>query len=163
VTLKDARDLLATRTLLEGEAARLAAEANVDADRLRRLESLCKKSYKPSSPASIAAFLEANTAFHATVADMSGNQVLADVLRGVLERLERLFHLGLVVTSRQVEVVHAHTELVEAILQGDGDAAERVAVEQARASQAMVLNALLASDAVLWTSSTPTARRAARR
>lgn len=148
VTIKEARDLLATRTLLEGTAAKQAADGNRDPDRLHELESLCVTSYVPQDPNSVARFLEANTAFHAGVAELSGNSVLADLLRLVLERLERLFHLGLALASQPEEVVHAHTDLVAAILHGDGDEAQRLAIEQGQMTQVMVLNALLASSEV---------------
>jgi DNA-binding GntR family transcriptional regulator len=151
VTLKDARELLVLRTLLEGEAAALAASNGADLSHLKKLESLCHESYNPQDRSSVAAFLGANFDFHMAVARLSGNTRLAETLRTVLEQLERVMHLGLSLSSRADEIVHEHKELVAAILSGDADAARETSVTQSRSSQLMVLNALLSSDAVLST------------
>jgi DNA-binding GntR family transcriptional regulator len=145
ITLKDARDLFALRLLLEEEAAALSATNLADQTQLLMLEALCKKSYDPRDMDSISAFLRANTQFHATVARGSGNARLADVLETVLDQMERLFHLGLALTSRSDEVVHEHEDLLKAILAGDPKTAREVAGAQIRSAQKMVLDAMLAS------------------
>jgi DNA-binding GntR family transcriptional regulator len=148
VTLKDARDLLGLRALLEGEAARLAAERADDASSLNALEQLCRASYDPNDENSIRRFLHANTRFHATIAEVGANQRLAETLHRVLEQLERLFHLGLALSSRADEIVHEHRELLEAILRGDQSGAREIAIAQCRTSQQMVMQALLSSEAL---------------
>lgn len=151
VTLKDARDLLAVRTLLETEAAGLAAARIGDGKQLQALNELCRISYDPRDKSSIARFLEANTEFHATVAEAGGNERLADMLRTILEQLERLFHLGLALTTTSEEMVHEHQDLVRAIMSGNVAEARAVAEAQTRASQLMVLDGLLSSPSLLAT------------
>jgi DNA-binding GntR family transcriptional regulator len=151
VTVKDARDLMGLRTLLEGEAASLAAARGTDLARLRDLEALCRASYNPKDRNSVVKFLAANFNFHMAIGTLSGNARLIDALRQVLEQLERVMHLGLTSTSRADEIVHEHTELVAAILSGDPDKAREVAVSQGHTSQRMVLEALLSSDIVMST------------
>lgn len=151
VTVKDARDLMGLRTLLEGEAAALAATRGTDLARLKELEELCRTSYKPKDRKSIVRFLAANYNFHMAIGQLSGNARLIDALQQVLEQLERVMHLGLTATSRADEIVHEHTELVSAILSGDPDKARDVAVSQSHTSQRMVIEALLSSDIVMST------------
>lgn len=151
VTVKDARDLMSLRTLLEGEAASLAAARGNDLARLRKLEELCKTSYNPKDRGSVVKFLSANYNFHMAVGQLSGNARLIEALQQVLEQLERVMHLGLTATSRADEIVHEHTELVAAILAGDPDKAREVAISQGHTSQRMVLEALLSSDIVMST------------
>lgn len=151
VTLKDARDLLAVRTLLETEAAGLAAARIGDGKQLQALNELCRITYDPSDRSSIARFLEANTEFHATVAEAGGNEQLAEMLRTVLDQLERLFHLGLALTTTSEEMVHEHQDLVRAIMSGNVAEARSVAEAQTRASQLMVLEGLLSSPSLLAT------------
>jgi DNA-binding GntR family transcriptional regulator len=67
------------------------------------------------------------------------------VLETVLDQMERLFHLGLALTSRSEEVVHEHEDLLKAILAGDPKAAREVAGAQIRSAQKMVIDAMLAS------------------
>ena len=96
-------------------------------------------------------FLAANFDFHMAVGRLSGNARLIDALQQVLEQLERVMHLGLTATNRADEIVHEHTDLVNAILSGDAEKARDVAVSQGHSSQRMVLEALLASDVVMST------------
>ncbi|TAM74490.1 GntR family transcriptional regulator [bacterium] len=151
VTLKDVKELMALRVVLECEAASLAAQEMKDAEQLRALDALCRVDYDPSDPATIERFLRANTEFHVTVARASGNTRLARALGQVLGELERIFHLGLSLTSRTAEIVHEHEDLVGAILRGDSASAREVARAQCQTSQKMVLDALLSSPSLLTT------------
>jgi DNA-binding GntR family transcriptional regulator len=149
VTLKDTMELTAFRGLLEGEAASLAASRLADIAHLRALEKLCQSSYHEMDPASVDEFLERNTEFHCTVAHAGGNERLASVLEEVLHQLERLFRIGLLYTSRAIEIVHEHEDLLAAIKAGDAEGARAVAISQARASQKMILDGLLSSPEIL--------------
>lgn len=151
VTLKDARDLFAVRVLLEGEAAALAAKYMADPKHLLVLDRLQKASYNPKDVNSIKTYMRRNTEFHITVARASGNAHLAGMLEQVLDQMERLFNIGLALTSRAEEIVHEHTHLANAIISGDEKAARETAVAQIRNSQKMVLDALLASPRLLST------------
>jgi DNA-binding GntR family transcriptional regulator len=148
VTLQDARDLLAVRTLLETEAAGLAASRMSVGRELKRLNELCRVSYDARDASSITRFLQANTEFHATVAEAGGNRRLAVMLCDVLDQLERLFHLGIALTSSGEQMVHEHQDVVRAIMAGDVAAARASAEAQTRASAVMVLNGLLSSPSL---------------
>lgn len=151
VTVKDARDLMGLRTLLEGEAAALAATRGTDLDYLKDLDKLCLASYDPKDRSSVVRFLAANFDFHMAIGQLSGNARLIEALQQVLEQLERVMHLGLTATNRADEIVHEHTDLLNAILSGDAEKARDIAVSQGHSSQRMVLEALLASDVVMST------------
>jgi DNA-binding GntR family transcriptional regulator len=151
VTIKYTREFFAIRTLLEGEAARLAASQAVDEDQLRALDDLCTSSYSPSDAASVDRFLAANTKFHIMIGRAGGNDRLTGMLEVMLVEMERLFRIGLLLSSRANEIVHEHRDLVNAIMAGDERAARQLAVAQVRTSQKMVLDALIASSDVTTT------------
>ena len=151
VTLNDVRDWFALRILLEGEAARLAANLGTDAVQLHTLMELSKIGYDPKSCASITEFLEANTRFHAIIARAGGNKRLTAALEQVLDQMERLYYMGLARTSRSEANMKEHQELVRAIMRGDGDLAREVVVAHTRASQIMVIDSLLSSEELLST------------
>lgn len=148
VTIKDTRDLFAMRVLLEGEAAALAASQANEASELRELEELQAASYDTSLPESVDAFLEANTRFHTLVGRASGNERLATTLELTLIQMERLFRVGLMLSSRAEEIVHEHTDLVRAIIEGDAQRARSAATRQGRRSQRMVIDALLSREEI---------------
>jgi len=151
VTIKGTREFFALRTLLEGEAARLAATQAVEEEQLRALDELCSSSYAPDDAASVDRFLAANTSFHIMIGRAGGNARLTGMLEVMLVEMERLFRIGLLLSSRAEEIVHEHRDLVNAIMAGDEGLARQVAVAQVHASQRMVLDALISSSEVTTT------------
>jgi DNA-binding GntR family transcriptional regulator len=147
VTLRDIQDIFELRLLLEPAAARRAA-GQVDGVQLHRLNALCQAGYSPDDSDSAAAFLQANKELHVTIARASGNERLAETLGRLLDEMERLFHLGLALRDRTLEMQHEHSSLVEALVAGDGKQAEQIAAEQIETAQKMVVDAVLASSSV---------------
>src|SRR6185437_10344133 len=72
ITLQYVTELFDLRLLLEPAAAHRAA-GRVDASRLRSLNELCQAHYRVGDHESAAAFLSANTEFHAAVAQAAGS------------------------------------------------------------------------------------------
>lgn len=151
VTLRDVRDLCAARQVLEPAAAALAVRGVERLEDVQRLEQLgWGATLDPTDSASIAEFVRRNTEFHSLIATLSGNQVIADLLRRIFERLERVIHVVLAhgVEPEPEDWAEEHHELVNALISGDEDAARRVAAEQASRSQRRFVEVLLASDVV---------------
>lgn len=149
MTVKDARDLFNLRTILEAEAAALAArQGGDDLEHLRELDELCRGHYDPADRASIARFLAVNAEFHIGVARLAGNRKLTDALASSIEQLERYMQLALSLVLRAEEIVHEHRDLLTAIMSGDHERARQVALAQAQSSHRMVLEALLSSEVV---------------
>lgn len=148
ITLGDVQDLFGYRLIIEPAAAQLAA-GHVIATDLRRLDELCAARYSTDDAESEERYLRANYAFHATIADASGNRRLASAVRHVLDESERLLHLSAILRNRSAEVAREHKELVDALIAGDGEAARRMAIAHIAASQRLVLDALMTSPSLL--------------
>lgn len=148
VTLRDVQDVFELRLILEPAAARLAA-GQADITALRKLDAVCRASYRPEDPDSALAFLEANRAFHVSVAALSGNRRLTDQIGQLLDEMTRMLLLGLGGRDRTGEMAHEHRTLIEALAVKDGVAAERIVREQIEAARDMVLGVLLRSRADL--------------
>lgn len=146
VTVRDIHEVFALRALLEPEAARLAA-GRVDAAALERLDAVCRCGYDPADPDSALAFLEANTAFHVSIAELAGNRRLARTLARLLDEATRLLVLGLSARDRTGEMRAEHGALIAALVAGDGAAAAEAIAAEIDASRGMVLAALLQPDA----------------
>lgn len=148
ITLRDVNDLYQLRGIIASAAVRLAA-GRVDEPNLRRLDRICSAGYTPGDRDSEAEFLEANTEFHLVVAEASGNERLVRLLADIMAEMERLFHFGLARRDRTEEMQQRHKAFIDALAAGDADTAERVTREGLASSKAMVLDALMSSDALL--------------
>jgi len=148
VTIRDIHEVFDLRIMLESEAARRAA-GRVDTGALRRLDAVCACGYRPENEDSVAAFLDANKAFHVAVAELSGNGRLARQIDRLLDESTRMLVLGLRRRDRSGEMQHEHHRLVEALALGRAPLAAEIMREQVAASRAMVLAALTAPDAAI--------------
>lgn len=147
ITIKDVMDLFELRLLLEPAAARQAAR-RIDPDDILRLREMCGAKYRLGDRESAEAFLKANTEFHLTVARAAGNGLLAETIRTLLDREERFNHLSHMLNDRNADAYHEHSELVDALMAGDADRAERVMTAGIESARAFVMEALLTSPSI---------------
>lgn len=158
ITLRDVQDLFNFRIIIEPAAAQLAA-GHVSATDLRRLDDLCMARFSTRDKESESEYLQANYLFHTTIADASGNHRLADAIRRALEESERLFHLSSVLQQSSDDVAHEHTELIDALIIGDGETARKLTLAHITASQRRVFDALLTSSSLLTINIFPLRRK----
>lgn len=117
------------RACLERDAARYAALRRTDEDltALRAALDARDRAWHSGDPA---AFIEADMAFHRTVAAAAHNSVLADLYAHLSDALRST--LRSVVTAPVPDAVRhqfdAHAAIVDAIEAGDADAAEQAAL-----------------------------------
>jgi DNA-binding GntR family transcriptional regulator len=117
-------ELLDVRELLEAETTRLAAR-HADADGIARLRALCQEGIDAAQTDDISRAVEANNAFHAEIAALAGNAVLAD-LDGIVSRRVQWYY-RLVAPYRQRDSWTEHVKQIEAIEAHDEDRAQALA------------------------------------
>lgn len=122
-TEEEADQLLTVRTLLEAEAARLAA-AGADAAGVARLEELCAQGEEAVAADDVDAAVALNARFHATVMELAGNTVLAD-LAAQVDRRVRWYYTP-VARQRGQQSWIEHRALIAAIADGDEQRATRL-------------------------------------
>ena len=144
VTLRDVQEIFQLRLVLEVTAVRLAA-GKVDATRLRSLNEAAHATWSPGDEASESTYLRANRELHRYVAESSGNQRLAALAVGLMEQHERIVRLGLALQNREHEFHHFHDDLVDALIEGDGERAARLTEAALRGGQRKVMEALAGS------------------
>jgi DNA-binding GntR family transcriptional regulator len=115
-TEEEADQLLATRTLLETESARLAAK-NATPEQVERLRELQQAGEQALSEDSQVALVEANAALHAHLVEMSGNKVLAQLI-GMVDRRVRWYYSP-IARSRGREAWDEHAALIDVIAEGN--------------------------------------------
>ncbi|MDX6363695.1 MAG: hypothetical protein QOC85_2705 [Streptomyces sp.] len=111
--------LFVVRTLLETEAARLAAIGS-SGQGLDRLDELCANGEAAVAADDVGAVVIANATFHACVMELAGNAVLAELAAHVEQRVRRYFTPNV----RQAWV--EHRELISAIADRDDARAQQV-------------------------------------
>jgi DNA-binding GntR family transcriptional regulator len=115
-TGEEADQLLTVRTLLEAEAARLAA-LNAGEDGIRDLERIVERGLLAVESGDVDAAVALNTRFHAKVMELAGNTVLAG-LAAQVERRVRWYHPP-VSRQRGQQSWIEHRQLIAAITDRD--------------------------------------------
>ena len=123
LTPQEMADLFEIRALLEGQAARRAAERIADGGHRKRFMAMWEK-VRRSDPADRAAFIEHNQLFHATIVELSGNSRLPEML-GQLQIPILMFQWRTIMTRQETETSQAeHETIAKAILEGRPEQAE---------------------------------------
>ncbi|MEW2287658.1 GntR family transcriptional regulator [Streptomyces sp. NPDC047841] len=115
-TEEEADQLLTVRTLLEAEAARLAA-AHADSAGISVLEELCAEGETAVAAEDVDRAVALNAAFHAKVMELAGNTVLAG-LAAQVDRRVRWYYTP-VARQRGRQSWREHRELITAIAARD--------------------------------------------
>ncbi|CAM5618188.1 MULTISPECIES: GntR family transcriptional regulator [Streptomyces] len=115
-TEEEADQLLTVRTLLEAEAARLAA-AHADSAGITVLEELCAEGETAVAAEDVDRAVALNAAFHAKVMELAGNTVLAG-LAAQVDRRVRWYYTP-VARQRGRQSWREHRELITAIAARD--------------------------------------------
>ncbi len=116
----EADQLLAVRTLLEAESARLAA-LGATPEHVEHLWELQRTGEAALAAGDQEGLVAANAALHAYLVVMSGNKVLADLI-GSVDRRVRWYYLP-IATARGKAAWDEHAELIEAISRRSADRA----------------------------------------
>jgi DNA-binding GntR family transcriptional regulator len=123
-TDSEVNDLLDVRALLEAETARLATRAPSPAQ-VARLREICREGQAAADADEFSDAVTVNSLFHAEVAAIGGNAVLAELADIVGRRVQWYY--------RQVDPERAHGawtehgELIDAIEEHDAERAESLA------------------------------------
>ncbi|MEU0287716.1 GntR family transcriptional regulator [Streptomyces sp. NPDC052492] len=122
-TEEEADQLLTVRTLLEAEAARLAA-SNADSEGVRALEEILAEGLGAVEADDVDAAVALNARFHAKVMELAGNAVLAE-LAAQVDRRVRWYYTP-VARQRGAQSWVEHRELIAAIAARDEQSATRL-------------------------------------
>ncbi|HUK04210.1 MAG TPA: GntR family transcriptional regulator [Burkholderiales bacterium] len=120
---REMADLFEIRELLEGHAARRAAERIDEGDHRRRFMAMWEK-VRRGDPSERAAFIEDNQSFHGTIVELAGNSRLPEMLKQ-LQIPILMFQWRTFMTRQETELSQAeHETIAKAILDGRPEQAE---------------------------------------
>lgn len=136
VTREQAEDLFDVRMSLESLAARLAAR-RVHPEDVLRLGEVLEQARRANDEGDLDRVAALNNTFHTAVVAMSGNDYLALLMAPLSRRVQWVFRMS--AAERGPHSWHEHEGLVAAIVAGDEDLAEALAVAHVRAARASYL------------------------
>lgn len=141
ITLRDVREVFDLRRQLEPEAARRAA-GRVDGAVLKKLDEGTRVEYDPRDRELEDAFFAANADLHTAIATAAGNQRVARLIKSLHHETERILRVGMRYANWSRGWQHGHSELLEALCNGDGELAAQIALRQINYSERVVMDAL---------------------
>ncbi|MGD7707687.1 GntR family transcriptional regulator [Microlunatus sp. Y2014] len=142
-TLAEVADLYEVRLLLEPYAARRAAEQELSRADLAELRKLVGSHRKAMSEGQQSTPMGAS--FHHSLTGLAGNAVLAGTVNQVTRQIEAVQARSGALTADpqgQRETVRMHREIMQAIADHDGDAAEQLMRDHLNWAKALVLAAI---------------------
>ncbi|SRR6266700_3588869 len=131
-------ELCAVREVLEGMASRLAATARSEID-LLSLQNILHDYQEATEKQDVQQLVALNHAFHETIWQAARNRYLFHELITLRSSIERLQKTTLHEPQRQREALAQHRAVLEAIINHDGDAAERLTRQHFREAMAIRL------------------------
>ena len=144
ITLKELRDLLDMREILELAAVERAAR-RIDPEQIVALQAV-HSGYTGDDDASYTRYTDENRRFHCLLAQASGNQELADTLRRLHERLARF----MVIRHAGKDLPDIHGKLIERLLKQDRVGAKQVLEEELRETRRAILERVMTEEAGNW-------------
>jgi DNA-binding GntR family transcriptional regulator len=131
MTSDDVLEIYVVRESLEALATRLAARHG-SRQCLDAFSSLIPEMRRIGELGDVAALSRLNFEFHEVVRSAAGNRYLEQALTQVQQAARRFPDPTLGLPGRIEESIREHTELADAISQGDVEAAERIAIDHMR-------------------------------
>ncbi len=123
ITQDEVRDMVDVRLLNECFCARLAA-ARAEPGHLVALSTNVALGAEAAAERDVATLMALDREFHAIVSAAAGNPVLAEILRNLHEKAQRVWFVSLRAPEHHRRVVEEHAAIVEALRAHDPDAAE---------------------------------------
>lgn len=138
----ECRDLCAVAGALVGLAASSSACRLDKPSLLCEMRRIAKQCTDPDPPGP-RQFTELYTRFYMAVGELSSNVVLTAVLADVLVRLSKYLELAACEAEHRASLGKSCADLLDALLGGDAEEAQRVATAQAHRSRWIMMEAIL--------------------
>ena len=120
---RDIEEFYAIKIILEGFAARIAAEKLTEKD-IERLESINERLQKIAEDGDVKTFFRVHNEFHELFIKASGNEKLYDMINQLVMKFKRLRLASLAQPGRMEISVEEHRNMIQAFKKHDGERAD---------------------------------------
>src|SRR3954468_4237513 len=124
ISEQEAVEILQTRAVLEGLAARHAALKRTDAE-AAELEAILAEQRAALEREDLLGASDVNARLHARIVELSDHQTMQRLVRGLKSQTVRFQFRTILMPGRPSQSAREHTAIVAAIVAGDADEAER--------------------------------------
>lgn len=143
VSWAEAEEIYFVRELLEGQAARLFAEKVTSAEIKRMRRALGRFKVAVIETYDRQELLESTTEFYDVILDGCGNALLADLLRGLLARINLLRSRSMSLSERPRQSLAEMSRILEALGRRAPGEAQRAAIDHVRNAREFARSAIL--------------------
>ncbi|MEW5932004.1 MAG: GntR family transcriptional regulator [Bacillota bacterium] len=133
LTPEELQDFYEVRAVLEGFAARLAAD-RISPDELEELRALMKQAYELANEGNVPELARINLQFHEAIARSTRNHVLMNFLERIRNQIHFFMLQSLGVSGRPSQTLQEHEAVLGALVDRDGDRAEQAASQHVLAA-----------------------------
>lgn len=141
VSVSDVKEIFEIRSALESLATGLAAR-RIEPDELEKLQSLLNEIEGYIKKNDIEKIVEADIKFHGLLYQVSRNDRLVSIISNLKEQLARFRTLSMSYPGRLQETFEEHSEMVEAIANGDVSGARDAAEHHMERAEETLLKAM---------------------
>ena len=141
ISAGDIKEIFEIRSALESLAAGLAAR-RIEPDELETLQNLLIEIEGYIAKNDIEKIVETDIKFHGLLYKVSRNERLVNIINNLKEQLARFRTLSMSYPGRLQETLEEHSEMVEAIANGDASAARDAAEHHMERAEKTLLMAL---------------------
>jgi len=141
ISAGDIKEIFEIRSALESLAAGLAAR-RIEPDELETLQNLLLEIEGYIAKNDIEKIVETDIKFHGLLYQVSRNDRLVNIISNLKEQLARFRTLSMSYPGRLQETLEEHSEMVEAIANGDASAARDAAEHHMERAEKTLLMAL---------------------
>lgn len=138
---RDVEEFYAIKIILEGFAARMAAEKLSDKD-IERLEAINEKLQKLADEGDVKNFFKVHDEFHEIFIKASGNDKLLELINQLVMKFKRLRLVSLSQPGRMNISVKEHEQLIDAFKKHDGHNADQLVRHTATIGAEMLIDSM---------------------
>jgi len=124
ITLKEIENIYAIHTVLEGLAARLAAQ-HCGEKEFKKFEDLYHRMEKYLQENNIVNYMHADKEFHGSFIHFSGNEILVPMAENLSSRIARFRFMTLRFPRRAKESLNEHKKILDALKAREPEVAEK--------------------------------------
>jgi DNA-binding GntR family transcriptional regulator len=126
ISRREIEEIYCLRTNLVGMAAKLAA-LHIKKDDLAKLIKICAQMNKKARKGDLRSYFQLNLKFHTLLSQAGGNRTLTQILENFGKKTQRFRFTSLSLPGRMKKSNSYHQLLIEAIKNGNGEEAEKIA------------------------------------